>query len=383
MAACGVRAPTMPAGGSAGPTVQAGYQGNLMAVRVVVIRSLSYTGTTWVNLLLSSHPRTLYLGPPERIWRLPREEADQACLKHRGACPLWKPFVSAWDRSGGFFRQLADASDRDVLVLNNPSPELVEQELLGRNLDLRLVKIVRDGRANTTSAIRYHPERYNSFYHALNGWLRPGWERVGSYELPGCGTGRWWRYEDFVFEPAATLAAVGEYVGLTYPEHAVRFWEFEHHPVTGNTGMIDTLLRLQGKEGFDHVRRPFSDQAVVRLMASPDRPVFDESWKAILTREDRFVYDYVAGDLHRAYGYEPDTFTEAERRNFLERLGVPADPSQRPETLRSPPEPPEAFQQRFQVGTKPPCAASAAPPVRIKRYLLGTWRKLASILNRS
>lgn len=41
-----------------------------MPPKVVVIRSVSYAGTTWINLLLGSHPSALYLGPPERIWRL-------------------------------------------------------------------------------------------------------------------------------------------------------------------------------------------------------------------------------------------------------------------------------------------------------------------------
>lgn len=272
-----------------------------------------------------------------------------------------------------------------MFVLNNPSPELAEQELAGRDLDLRLIKIVRDGRANTTSCVRYHPERYGSFYDAVNGWLRRGWEQADRYELPGCGAGRRWRYEDFIFDPRATLAAVGEYVGIEYPENAVRFWEFEHHPVIGNTGMIDTLLRLQGHEGFDHVRRPFSDQAVERLKVSPDEPVFDESWKEILTREDRFMYDYVVGDLHRAYGYEPDTFTEAERRRFLDRLGLPENPSRRPQALPNPPETPETFRQRFRVGVEERSgpAAGGVEPGRLKRILAGIWWKLTFVMERS
>ena len=46
-------------------------------VTVVNLRSLSYSGTSWVNLVLGSHPGAIAIGPPDRIWKLPVEEAEE------------------------------------------------------------------------------------------------------------------------------------------------------------------------------------------------------------------------------------------------------------------------------------------------------------------
>ena len=304
-------------------------------ITIVVIRSLSYSGTTWVNCILSSHERALFLGPPERAWRMEPEKANETCLLHHAGCTFWPRFVRSWKREESFFVQLSAYSGKDVLILNNPTSDLVEKEFNHPELCVKLIKLVRDGRANTASMVRHHPERYASFYDALNQWLRPALERLRAVRYEQTGGERYFRYEDFVLNPRDTLGAVGDYIGLTYPQNGLHYWEFDHHPSAGNSGMIDTLLRLKGMESFSHHRKPFYDRLVRQLADNPGKPLMDESWKGVLTRKDRFTYDYLMGDIHEDLGYARDVFSTNETEAFLQQMGCPPNREKRPQALDS------------------------------------------------
>jgi hypothetical protein len=82
-------------------------------VTIVAINSLSYTGTTWLNAVLGSHPRSFALGPPKRVYEKRGSGWDDACLVHGDACPFWPVFHRNYDPKRNFFLQLAEASDRD------------------------------------------------------------------------------------------------------------------------------------------------------------------------------------------------------------------------------------------------------------------------------
>ena len=68
---------------------------------VVRITSLSFTGTTWINVLLGCHDRGFVLGPPDRIVNSLYDEpgdASQACRVHRSECTFWPDFFDRFDR---------------------------------------------------------------------------------------------------------------------------------------------------------------------------------------------------------------------------------------------------------------------------------------------
>ena len=100
---------------------------------VVVVNSLSYTGTTWLNLVLGSHPRAFTIGPPDRVYQLlrtnPIERPVNACRVHGPTCQFWEEFCAQYNPSENYYVQLAAHAQCDFLVINNPIPKSAKHTL--------------------------------------------------------------------------------------------------------------------------------------------------------------------------------------------------------------------------------------------------------------
>ena len=75
-------------------------------IKVVNFSALSYSGTTWLNLLLGSHPEVFALGPPHRVWSLRKENFKGACLVHGQECEFWNGFADQWNQEDNFFSSI-------------------------------------------------------------------------------------------------------------------------------------------------------------------------------------------------------------------------------------------------------------------------------------
>lgn len=302
-------------------------------VTVLYIRSLAYSGSTWMNLVLAGHPDAFALGIPDVALRYGPGQGDWTCSVHQRSCDFWPRFIDDWDREGNFILQLAERCQKRVIVLNNPSLDFHRAHLSHPDVDCRVLRVMRDGRANVTSAIRHTPDLFDSRYHAMRTWLTPAWEHLLGVPAPEEGRDMVLRYEDLVLDPVETLGRVGAFAGLDYPKNAVRFWEFDHHFVNGNTGAIGLLKDLKGIPRKKHKREAHYRELLDYTRRNPDTPRLDESWRSFLTREDRMVYDWLMGDRHEAFGYDRDDFDPEEVLAHIGALGLPDDPARAPESL--------------------------------------------------
>ena len=335
--------------------------------KVVVIRSMSFTGTTWINLVLGCHPQALAIGPPQRAWEAAPEDADGVCVVHNERCTFWPEFIRTWDRDGSFFRQLADYSGKALLVLNNPFAPLFEKELADRDeIDVRTIFVARDGRAVLSSVLRHHPGRYATTYDAIAQWVKPALNRLRN-KMVRTEDPLLFRYEEVMRDPQEMLARAGAYLGIEYPANATHYWEFEQHLALGNSGLVDLLRRLQGEPGLlgfeSSVRKEYYDELLERTRKEPDRRVVDESWKERLSLQDRFAYDYLCGQLHEYFGYPRDRFTVDETRRCLAEWSLPLDAADAPEEAASSPGEPLPMPQLGGADATAP-AASGVDKIR-------------------
>jgi hypothetical protein len=278
-------------------------------VTVVVIRSASYTGTTWVNLLLACHPRAFALGPPQHVLEKQVESGADAggaiCKVHHGECPFWPEFLANYDRAGNFYVQLADASGKDVIVLNNPYGGTdAERHLDHPDVLVREIAVVRDGRAILRSYGRYHPEA--DFVTSVREWFAPFAESFAfDRDDPDALAVT---YEEIVRDQRAFLDRAGAFIGIEYPENALRFWEFEHHPIAGNGGTMGLLRRHLGKP-FVGTDKEYREERYQRMLETPEQPVHDERWREEWGERDRLLFDHYAGAINARWGYERDRFS--------------------------------------------------------------------------
>jgi len=307
---------------------------------VVYIRSLAYSGTTWVNLVLGTHPETFALGVPDRIWTAGAAQAASLCAIHGAECEFWPRYFSRWRDARTAMSLLAEVAGARVILLNNINMNLLNEHVAGDDVDLRYMVVVRDGRANVTSALRHTPDLFEGRYHAMRTWLKPAWEHL-FHGLPDDPSRTLvLKYEDMVCASETAITRVGAFLGIDYTLQAFRFWEHEHHYIGGNTGTLGLLRDMRGLPRSQHAREAYYRDLAKAARATPEAPGLGESWREYLTREDLVAYDYLCGELHEKMGYERDVIDPAERRAFLARHDLPEDPAAAPETIAgdAPPE---------------------------------------------
>ncbi|MFZ1679379.1 MAG: hypothetical protein WAT70_00040 [Rhizobiaceae bacterium] len=292
-------------------------------IKILNIETLSYSGTTWLNLLIGSHPDVFAFGPPHRAWALREKDFVGACLVHGPECRFWAEFGRSWDRNENFFVALARASGKRIFVMDNATQDFINATMSYPDIEIVRGRFVRDGRAATASYARkmkgkgvtylasIMPDGW--FYHSFQGIpLLSGLEKAGYLIV---------HYEDAVSDQAGFLRKAGEFLGIRYDNNAYRFWEHDHHITVGNQGPIAMVrlhqgLRIGNFESADVYRAQLD-----RLKADPTDAFRDERWKDQLAREELFWFDQLMGGKNEQLGYERDVFTQQEIETFA-RKGV-------------------------------------------------------------
>ena len=196
-------------------------------------------------------------------------------------------------RNAALVQAVADETGARVIVDSSKIGIRLKFLLRNPDIDVRVVRVVRDGRA---VALTYtDPARYaDASNPALRGggtggtreheklrmdaaareWLRSHEEADAL--LAGLDPSRWMqvRYEAVCTETEDTLAQVFRFLGVDPAAPRVPFRQAGHH-VVGNGMRLDTS----------------SDIAV------------DERWRSLLTAVDQQVFDAVAGQRNRRFGY--------------------------------------------------------------------------------
>jgi len=297
-----------------------------MTVTVVVIRSLSFTGTTWFNTVLGCHADAFALGPASRVLKLLEvpEGWAEACVVHGAECQFWSQFHQNYDPHGNFFHQIAKQSGKHTIIINNPEVQHSERHLGDPTLRVKYIDWNRDGRAIAASYWRKWPE--NDFYDVVTQWLqRP----LTNFSIDTGDPERLrLRYEDVMASKWEALQRAGSFIGLRYDRNALRFWEYDLHITGGNQWMYQLIklgqgLPVQKWEGWEFYEAQFE-----QMKASPEGNFEDERWEEELGARERFIFDYYCGTTNERNGYPRDRFTSTEFTQFSKELAAAREPAE-------------------------------------------------------
>lgn len=331
-------------------------------VTVIVVNSLSFTGTTWLNAVLGAHDRTFALGPADRVFGMSvGGERARTCLVHGDSCEFWGRFWKKFDTKRNFFVQVAEHSGCDTLVTNNLLPDGAGQALKHPDIWVREIQFIRDGRAIAASHRRHQDGRV-SFLDSVTDFLQPS---LATFPwLPESDERLCIRYEDMLAEPRATLRAVGAYVGVDYDESALSFWKHEQHITSGNQGTIALIRYGQGLSVGDFRSAEFYSEQFQRIRDLGPSAFNDERWKDELSARERFYFDLAIGHLNEKFGYERDRFTLGEVACFFEELQSLQSDGALPENVSSLLAPRLSELGRFPLRTPEARADDCVKPLR-------------------
>lgn len=244
---------------------------------MVYIAGRSYSGSTLLDLLISSHSEAFGLGEvrvlSERKRREGKQHVDRRCTcgaENKAACEFWARVDERLrDRTGPSLRSL-DVFDHDqnravldaafelsgkrLLVDSSKRTDRLEQLLADDTLDVRPIHIVRDPRGEVHAQMK----RGHSLREKARMYTR------GALELDRILRDRNHlvvRYERLAGSPRAEVERVMTWLGVA-PEETQFDWTRQvHHHLAGN-------------------RMRFGDNAEIRL---------DEAWRERLTFREKLT----------------------------------------------------------------------------------------------
>jgi len=124
--------------------------------KVVVTRSLSYSGTTWMSLIAGTNSRVAAVGPPDLLWRpWINCQPPSHRLPSREVRVLVDELSSKPPERGSFVRRLTEVLGRDIVLFDNPSQEFEKCEL--HSYPIHEVVYFRDVKRVLESYSRLHP----------------------------------------------------------------------------------------------------------------------------------------------------------------------------------------------------------------------------------
>lgn len=278
-------------------------------VTLAVIASPGHSGQTWLSLLIGSHPRALSLGEVDKLYGLTR--LDRSCMLCGEGCEFWGKFTKAWSPERNIFTQLADFSGASILSISKL--EKFRGQLGAERILLKVIRLLRDGRAVTASYARKYPSRQYD-------------DIVRQWAFSARENDRWFlqipqenrmvvKYENLLEHASATLRSICAFLGIDYREGMIEYWKVKHHIVDGNRGTMSFVQRYFGKEGNPKDKEFYGCQDPASFR--------DERWKKELTPHQLRRFRKIGGVLNVEYGYASGDAAGGEKSSagsYLNRL---------------------------------------------------------------
>jgi hypothetical protein len=208
--------------------------------------------------------------------------------------PAWRRHLAETQkRNAALIRALHSITRARVVIDSSKVALRLKYLLRVANLDLKVIRVIRDGRAvalTYTNEWAYadasdptlrgggagvkRPTARQNMHDAAMEWRRSN--EASDALLQTLPRNRWIevRYEELCADPRATLSKICDFLGLDPNRINLDFRSKEHH-VIGNGMRMDSTSEIR----------------------------LDTRWKTDLSKEDLRAFDEVAGDLNRKYGY--------------------------------------------------------------------------------
>ena len=199
----------------------------------------------------------------------------------------------AHQRNAALAATITEITKSEVVVDSSKIGVRLKYLLRNPELDVRVIRLIRDGRA---VALTYmDPARFadaqdparraggtgGDRVHERLPMARAAWEwrrcnEEAEHILRGLTRSQWIevRYEDYCRDPNAALGRLQQFLGLESGRSPGMFRVVQQH-IVGNGMRLDTTSEIQ----------------------------LDERWRESLTGAEIAVFDRIAGDMNRRYGY--------------------------------------------------------------------------------
>ncbi len=275
---------------------------------VVHIVGSSYSGTTWLNLVLGSNPDAFSIGEMDHIAKLKRP----LCVFEGDGCEVWSRFKLK--SSENPFEQLARITGKRYLIVNNSRRFL--KAMRPPHITVRTIGLWRDGRAILASGLRKRP--YQSVAYISKSWKRTIRKKRRHLDRQPADSVKYMHYETLVSDRPRYVREICEFAGMAYDESMLEYWLQQHHFIGGGTA-LQAVAHQHGVKSMwyrthenEVVEAPLADTKKESILPSREfylksdpKTFVDKRWMQELTDEQLSQFDRVAGRLNESLGYPP------------------------------------------------------------------------------
>lgn len=269
---------------------------NTQTIVVVNVISTSYSGSTWVNLMLGSHSQAFSVGEFKHVVR----SGQAVCSLHGESCPFWGGYQ--YDQSNPFL-WISQKSGRRFLIVNNSRNTLRFQQ--HERIHSRFVHLLRDGCAVVASRLR--KKRSKSVWAAARMWTHNVRRNRRLIRRQHAEDAIEIKYEDLVDDPGYGLERLCGFLDLPFEPEMREYWQVAHHFIGGSLGTISSLASKRRSALPDIPKWRNLDEARRHNLTYYDKvdpsTFVDERWKKELTDWQLLVFGLIAGRLNRKVGY--------------------------------------------------------------------------------
>ena len=267
---------------------------------VLVIRSLSYTGTTWFNTILGANEDTFTIGIADRLFSEKQNCWETLCIIHGRSCELWPGLFPQINFEENIYLQLSKMLKKRVLVINNPIQNgEAEKHLRHPDIMVKEVRLVRNGLAICASYKRKYPEK--TFKAAVDDFFFPS---ASVFEFdPDDSRALSLQYEKVVEDTTPYLKLIGSFIGIDYSMNALNFWNYPLHLTGGNMSIasLDKYMN-EGKEITDS----FYKEKFELENSSKNTSFKDDRWRSELSPDEIQYYLGKCALINQKWGYPND-----------------------------------------------------------------------------
>lgn len=263
------------------------------SITVVNVVAVSYSGSTWINLLLGTHPQAFSIGEMDKIQKF----GEASCRLHGTACPVWSQFDVKSDENP--YLQIARITGKRVLIVNNVQQYLDAQD--HPQITRRFIWLIRDGRAVVASTLRKYPEK--STWAAARGWSRAIVKKQQLIESRPGGEAMTVSYEKAAANSEAYARKFCEHIGISYEPAMLEFWKSDQHFIGGNPGTMTDLAERKETAPVERRKLDESQIGAEHYRGNDPTNFVDERWKKELSDWQLRIFALAAGRRNRSYGY--------------------------------------------------------------------------------
>ena len=207
---------------------------------IVFVLSTGHSGSTWASYVLASHPLCDFVGEYYLPFHTKTTQPCNYCAsRNLTHCEILGDLTKI--KSNTAFDLAFERTGKDILIDCSKNSDWTKRILMQNKFNVKCLFLIRDPRGWYAS----HKRRYGwEVSEAISKWLKTNrsiLEFVKAHCLANCHSYTTVFYDDLAVNPEERFKELSKFIGITFNNNQLNYWNFPHHGPAGNGASYNIL----------------------------------------------------------------------------------------------------------------------------------------------